>query len=100
MGLNEDLGDRENVGNASLGSFRSRERLIEEIMSDPGNTLFGKPLSEIQKMIYREESLGSPDRDLLFRALELCNESRDRLTRFSMPVEGWLEEARYERDNQ
>lgn len=69
MGLNEDLGDRENVGNASLASSRAQERLV-------------------------------PDRDLLFRALELCNESRDRLTRFSRPVEGWIEEARYERDNQ
>jgi hypothetical protein len=78
----------------------TREELIKEIMEDPGNTLFGKPLSDIQRMIYREESLGSPDRDLLFRALELCNESRDRLTLFSRPVEGWIEEARYDRDNQ
>ena len=30
---------------------------------------------------------------LLLRALELCNESRDRLTIFTRPVRGWIEEA-------
>jgi hypothetical protein len=38
--------------------------------------------------------------ELVYRALELCNESRDRLTRFSRPVEGWIEEARFEKDTQ
>lgn len=37
--------------------------------------------------------------EIVCRALELCNESRDRLTCFSRPAEAWIEEAKYERDN-
>lgn len=35
---------------------------------------------------------------LILRALELCNESRSRLTRFRSTTEFWLKEARFEKE--
>jgi hypothetical protein len=76
----------------------SREDLLKEILTDPGNTLFGKPLSEIQAMISREEARGNNTYDILFRALQLCNESRSRLTCFGVKEQFWLDEAIFEKD--
>jgi hypothetical protein len=71
---------------------------LEEIMADPGNTLFGKPLSEMQRMICREEARGANTYEILLRALQLCNESRSRLTPFKTSEQFWLDEAVFEGD--
>ena len=39
MGLNEDLGDRENIGNASVSVARTREeRSVTDFFPVPGNS--------------------------------------------------------------
>lgn len=34
--------------------------VIDRIKADPGNTLFGRPLSEIQRLIHEEEERKGP----------------------------------------
>ena len=41
----------------------TREELLKEIMEDPGNTLFGVPLSDMQRILYEYETFGiNPER--------------------------------------
>lgn len=75
----------------------TREDLLKEIMADPGNKLFGKPLSEIQRMICVEESLGNPSRTILLAALELAvaelNEWNDTYNMKRETPEDWIKTA-------
>ena len=59
----------------------TREELMNEILADPGNALFGLPLSEIQRMVYEKQSGGQDPYEicrlrrrisLLEKALLLC----------------------------
>ena len=82
---------------AELAYWNELGDLLKEIMADPGNKLFGKPLSEIQRMICVEESLGSPSRTILLAALELAvaelNEWNDTYNMKRETPEDWIKTA-------
>lgn len=44
-------------------------------------------------MAYMKKNGADSHIGLLLRALEMCNDSRNRLTIFQRPVEGWVDEA-------
>jgi hypothetical protein len=76
MGLNEDLGDRENIGNASVSAARARE--------------LPSAITMLIALSYE---------NVLKRALELCNESRNRHVTYEQQeskVEDWISQARQE----